>query len=726
VTNVTKKDGASEDWSKTPLLLGPSLRDSEASIEATTRIEYEGVSLRYHETVLSEFAWFVDPDFTKIFDFPVLRGSGRALEKKSNVVLEESIAEKYFGSTDPIGQAISIKFGNGTKEEFMVGAVIKRPSNSSLYPSVLFSMEANPRRNAVGDWHYLADATFILMKPFHTTAELRETMTRYKALQNVASPEWAIEEFRFHAMRGLAAQQDTIVGAISVGSHPAGLISLGVIALILLLLACFNYMNVAVATAATRLKEIAIRKVIGGKKKEIVHQFLTENFLLCGLAVASGALISYLFLLPAFNTLYPIKVPFQFSSPATAVFVFAGMFFFIGFSSGAYPAFYIASFSPINIMRGREKFGQRSMFSRVLLTLQFVLAFTAIVASFVFIDNSIYQMNKDWGYDHAQNVVVPLPDKKVFLALRDKAEKYQDIISIAGSANHIGYENSRSNFEHEGKRLETVHYRVGFNYLETMNIRLKEGRPFEHAVESDRSESVIVNVEFVNMMGWKNPIGQFFEYDSARRYVIGVAENFHYDGFYDPLGPVMFTIAPETEFRYLVVKSVDQRASEIIGFLRSAWHDIAPDDPFDGFLQDDVFHRFYRDNTSNIKVLSFISTMAVTLGCLGLFGLVSFNITRRLKEFSVRKIFGANLGQIFRLMSRDYMWILIIAFGVGAPLGFFLMNTLIQLIYPDPQPTGALPFIIAFTVMAITVGITVASQMNRVSRENPTKTLRTE
>ena len=439
-----------------------------------------------------------------------------------------------------------------------------------------------------------------------------------------------------------------------------------------------------------------------------------------------GTGLSYLFFLPAFNSLYPITTPFAFTRTQTAIFFFGGLFAFIGFASGAYPAFYIASFTPINIMRGREKFGQRSVFSRVLLTLQFILAFTAIVASFVFIDNSLYLKNKDWGYGHSQNVVVPVGDKETFLALRDKAKINPDVSSIAGSANHVGYQNNRNNFEHEGRRLETVHYRVGFGYLETMNLRLESGRFFDQHVQSDNTESVVVNERFVKMMRWEHPLNQVFEYDSVRRYVIGVVEDFHYEGFYDPLGPVMFTIIPEEEFAYLSVKASDHHAKDVLESLKTTWHELAPDDPFDGFLQDDVFQDFHNDNTANIKLLSFISGMAIILGCLGLFGLVSFNITRRLKEFSVRKVFGANLGQIFRLMSRDYMWILIISFGIGAPSGFFLMNLLIQHIYPDPQQAGILPFATAIIVMIITVGLTVGSQMGRVSRENPAKTLRIE
>jgi len=728
VTNLVQKDDDNEDWSDSPILLGPTMLESESGIEAMTRIEYANAAVRYNETVFSEFIWFVDADFSKIFSFPVRKGNGNALAKKGNLMITEETAEKYFGSTDPIGQVLSVKFGNQVKGDFTIGAVFEKPYNSSLYPQILFSMEdfMDLKLKDTYDWSYLTDATFIMLKPSYDVKQLEGSMDKYRVLQNAASPEWVIEGFRFHPLRGLSGESHAIISAVSFGAHPAGLLSLGVIALILLVLACFNYMNVAVATAATRLKEIGIRKVMGGKKKEIVQQFLTENFLLCVFAVIAGSLISYLFFLPAFNSLYPITTPFSFTKPGTAVLVFGGLFLFIGFASGVYPAFYISSFTPISIMRGREKFGQRSIFSRVLLTFQFVLAFTAIVASFVFIDNSLYLRSRDWGYNHDQNVVVPVRDKEIFLALRDKAESNQFVSAVAGSANHIGYQNNRNNFEHLGKRFETVHFRVGFDYMEVMNLRLKSGRFFDEKISSDLATSVVVNEQFVKMMQWEKPLHQSFRYDSVRRFVVGVVEDFHYEGFYDPLGPVMFTAVPEEAYGYLSVKASDHHAKEVLEYLRSAWRDVAPDDPFDGFLQDDVFLDFHNDNTANIKLLSFISGMAIILGCLGLFGLVSFNITRRLKEFSVRKVFGASLAQIFRLMSRDYMWILIVAFGLGAPSGFFLMNMLIQHIYPDPQPAGILPFITAIAVMIATVGATVGSQMGRVSRENPAKTLRIE
>ena len=728
ITNTIQSENRNEEWSDTPILLGPSLKEAESGIELMTRIEFANAFIRFNETVFNEFIWFVDADFTNIFNFPVLSGNPHSLNKKNSIILFKDIAIKYFGSIDAVGQTVSIKFSNQRKEDFIVTAVLERPSNSSLHPDVLLSMhmfESLAFKDQY-DWSYQTDATFIKLKDSYPVELLASTMKPYKEEQNNASPTWLVNEYKFHSLRGLAQKGQMILGSVSGGAHPAGLFALGFIAFILLIISCFNYMNVAVATAAIRLKEIGIRKVIGGMKNKIVQQFLTENFLLCCIAIGIGLLLTYTVFLPSFNTLFPIHIPFSFTSTNSALIFFLSLLLFTGFVSGAYPAFYISAFTPLSILQGKEKFGQRSLFSRGLLTFQFILAFIAIVGSFVFIDNAMYLKNKDWGYDHKDIITVPVPDKEKYLALHDRVKQDSRIISIAGSGNHIGYQNTRSSFTLNEKRFETIHYKVGFNYLETLNIRLLNGRSFNESIQSDHLESVIINKEFADLMGWSNPIDQTFELDSIKRHVIGVVENFHYEGFYDPLGPVLFSIIPDDEYHYLSLQTNKGNINAVLSSLENHWRSVAPDDPFTGFKQQEVFEDFYQDNTSNIKLLVFISGVAVILGCLGLFGLVSFNITRRLKEFSVRKVFGANLPQIFRLMSKDYIWILVVSFIIGAPSGFFLMNTLIQHIYPDPQPAGIAPFAIAILLMIVTVSITLSTQLKRITRENPAITLRIE
>jgi len=344
----------------------------------------------------------------------------------------------------------------------------------------------------------------------------------------------------------------------------------------------------------------------------------------------------------------------------------------------------------------------------------------------VFIDNSLYLKNKDWGYNHDQIIAIPVGEKEKFLALRDKLHGNQQIANLSGSVNHIGRANTRASFIYKEQKHETVDYRVGFDYLETMNIRLKEGRFFDRNIQSDADESIIINEAFAKKLGWDNPIGQYFEFDSLKRYVVGVVHDFHYEGFYNTLGPVLFRIAPEDDFKYLTVLIKSNHLNETEKEIKSAWAAIAPDDPYEGFIQDEVFADFNNDNNANVKLLGFISGTTVVLASLGLFGLVSFNITRRMKEFSIRKVFGANLSHVFKLMNRDYVWILLIAFLVGAPLGFYLINTLIQNIYPDPQAARPVPFFIAVTIMLLTVALTVSTQLSRVKKENPAATLRND
>lgn len=727
VISEVREENRTAYWGDSPMMLGPALKEDNPAVEATVRVKYGAASVRYSDIVFSEPIWFVDPGFQQVFSFPIAAGNAKSLNDRNKVVLTKPIAEKYFGSTDPVGEVMSMKFADGSRHEFTVGSVIDPPQNSGMYFGILLSMQKFEELDplAVQNWRTLVDATFVMTYPDRTSADLANGLDKYLKQYNASSSNAFIEGFQFTSLELLSARSNEIAGPISYAANPNGVWSMGAIAMLLLLLACFNYMNVAVATVSTRLKEIGVRKVIGSGRKEIIQQFLTENLMICAFSLALGVLLSYVLLLPGMNSLYPFEIPFRFSSGNTLMLFFVGLLAFVGLVSGTYPALYVSSFKPITILRGREKFGQRGLFSRVLLTLQFVLAFTLIVGSFVFIDNARFQSGKDWGYEHDNRIVVPVLDKGQYLAMRDKAASNQLIESHAGSVTAVG--RSRNTVfidDSEKKKFEAVSFTTGDGYMQTMTFRLKEGRFFDKNIASDARESVIVNEAFVNRMNWKEPLKASFELDSTRYYVVGVVYDFHYEGFYNVMLPVLFRFGAEDDYRYLSVRVQAGHTAEVESFLEESWKEIAPDDPYRGFLQDSVFDQFHSDNNANIKLLSFFSTTAVLLACLGLFGLVSYNITRRMKEFSIRKIFGANILQIFQLMNRDYIVILGVAFVIGAPAGFLLINQLIQMIYPEPQQPSALPFLVAVALMLVTVGTTILSQLRRVVKENPTGTLR--
>ncbi len=732
VTSLMKSDSHdlnSDNWSDSPILLAPALKEDHPAIESYARIKMSGGALRYNETVFNESIWFVDPEFMNMFSYPLAYGNPKALERPNEMIISRSISDKYFGNVNPVGQTFSIKFGDGSKEDFVVGAVLDEfPGNSSIRFSNLISMHTYEKfQTKPGfDWGDITDATFLMLKDGHMVSELAGSTTKYKQLQNMANPDLPIHDFLFYSLELLSQKNNEIYQDVAAGAHPAGLFTLGLIALMLLLLACFNYMNIAVATVSTRLKEIGIRKVVGGRKKEIVTQFLIENLVICVGALATGILLAHLFFMPGLNNLFPIYVSFSTIVVTDLIIFLLAILLFVGLASGSYPALYISSFQPARILRGNEKFGQKSLFSKSLLTIQFMLAFTTIIGCFVFINNSLNLKNKDWGYDHHQNYIVPVYTPESYLAMRDYISQNKDVLSYAGTRNRIGRGYHHTTVTHNSESHAAVLFEVGFNFLETMNLRLKEGRFFDEKIQSDKTESVVINTLFADAMGWANPIGQSFEYDSVKRYVIGVVEKFHYDDFYAAVEPVFFSVTEDEKLNYLAIKVREGALQSTEAYIKEGWRTIAPDDPFAGYYQDSVFEGFHIDNNANVKLLMFISGVTVILACMGLFGLVTFSITRRMKEFSIRKVFGANVSHIFRLMNSDYLWMLGIAFVIGAPLGFVLINKLLDIIYPEPVPPDAKPFLLGVIIMSATIAATVASQITRVIKNNPAQTLRNE
>ena len=342
------------------MLLGPELVNKHSQVQRIARIEFQSASLRYGDNVFRERVVFTDPDYMRIFDYPLLYGNKQVLDSKDQVVISYDMAIKYFGDEDPMGKRMTIKFSNSVIQSYFVGAVFDEwPKNMSFGFDILLPIDNffDLKLKEQYDWSDYTDATFVELFPGGNAEVLAGQMTPYVELQNSTDTKWPIEKYEFWPLEILAINNHIIDGEVAHGSHPAGRAALTVIAILLLILACFNYMNLAVAASTKRLKEIALRKVLGSARKGIINQFLVENIMLCLLALIIGTVLSVTFLLPGFNTLLPITVPFGFSSFQSAALFFVGLLLLIGIASGSYPAFYISRFQPVMIFKGNQKFG---------------------------------------------------------------------------------------------------------------------------------------------------------------------------------------------------------------------------------------------------------------------------------------------------------------------------------------------------------------------------------
>jgi putative ABC transport system permease protein len=724
-------DNGIEQWGDTPYPLSRMISEDVSGVDGFFRIEFQYANVRYKKNVFREFMVFADPGYLENLDFKVIKGDPNTLNSLDKIVLSNEMAVKYFGDDDPIGKQLNLKFDGGKAKTLEVGAVLEEyPTNNSFGYGFLIPMVQFEQLELMGnkEWDYLTDANFIVLDE-KTDPDLVLSFTDpYAEAFNKASDETTALGFRLIPLNQLSETGHEIIGSVANFSHPSGRISLMIIVVLLTLLASFNYMNISVASATKRLKEIGIRKVMGSYKKQIIYQFLTENLLQVMFALIIGTLLCYFLLLPGFNSLIPIPVLFKFSSVASVAGMFVGLLLFIGLVSGAYPSLYISRFMPVDIFRGSQRFGDSSVFSRILLGFQLIIAFLTIVGCFMFADNAIHQRNIEWGYEKQGLISIRTNSEEEFVNLKNEVEMMSEVLEVTSGQHHSGRSYSGAVVKQQETDIRTNILKVSPDYPEKMGMKLKTGRFFNPSLDRSNSPEALVDPLFVKRMGWESAVDQKVKIEGKEYRIVGelapvIIEQWHAYG--DPT-PTLIAVNAKEEDRYLVIKT---NASDLYAFdekLEAIWLDIAPNDPYMGEIQANVFDDFYRETKANVTIIVFISIVSTILACLGLFGLLSFNVQKRLKELSVRKVLGATRMSIVRLIARKYSLVVIISFIVGGVGGYFLMIQLIDSIYAEPKSEFVLPVTLAVFIMTATIVLTLTGQILRATRVNPSVNLRSE
>lgn len=577
------------------------------------------------------------------------------------------------------------------------------------------------------DWSLLTDATLIQLRDGEDIQSIQDSFDEYVAIQNASNPEWKVKSILPIRLDELSETSYMVYSSISGGSHPAGRYALGIIALFLLGLACFNFMNISVVSASRRLKEIGLRKVMGSPRSEIIKQFLVENVLQCFFSLVLGSILAYFLLVPYFDHMIPeIDIQFRTNDPLSMIIFLSTLLFIVGLVSGAYPAFYISKFDTISIFKGSLRFGSKNLFSKIMLGFQFFLAVMTIVGCFILTEQSIFMGDKEWGYDPYGTFSVYVNDKEQYDLLKNELISHPDLIHQTSSSHLLGRSLGMSSLEVESKQIAIRKMGVSSDFFEAFTLPLVDGRSLSNNV-FDQNNAVVVNEKFLESLEWlEDPIGRTFSYDSVQKTIVGVVENFHYYDFHSEIRPLMIHGLPPEKVHYLTVKTSPEKLYALEEYTHQAWLKVAPNDPYDRVYQEESFDGFYQENESNISLLMMITGIAIVLACLGLYGLLSFNVQGNLKEFSVRKVLGAEPKSLVRMVSNQYIMVLLISFVLGAPIGTWGMMQLVKEIFPDHGPITMLPFLIAIGIMILTMVITVAGQINKAIHVNPADLLRTE
>ncbi|MGH7493662.1 MAG: ABC transporter permease [bacterium] len=731
VKSVRVSQGREQPWGSVPRPLGPALAQDFPAIEKAVRLTANGVVFRHGDKVFNENVLHADPGFFEMFTFPLKYGNPEVLRDKNKIVLSEALATKYFGDENPIGKQVTMRYRDGQPREFFVGAVAQKiPDNSSIQFDALAAFEVllDAGIDKADDWSDWAHVLFVQISDRTQIANLSNSMAPYLAVHNAAvAPEWQIKRFHFDPLHGLALKgRETRFEILKEAMHPAGMISPSIIAALLLLMACFNYINTSIAYSSQRLKEIGIRKVVGGVRRQLIWQFLGENLLLCTIALLAALALAEVFV-PAYDNLWAyFKLELDYSENWGLLAFLAGLLMFLGIVAGTYPALYISAYHPVKILRGKQKFGRASWLSRALLTFQFTTSILTVIASLVFVQNAGFLRRLDLGYGKDLIVVVPLREAKFFEPYRNAITQNPEIVSTGGSFNHVGFNWGSATVASAAHKTEAIVLGVGYNYLETMQLRVSRGRSFDEDLATDAQSAIVVNQKFVQQFAWENPLGQTVTMDTVRYTVVGVVEDFYNDGVWRPIQPCLFRVIKPDQFRNLAVRVRGENLKQTSDFLRATWQSVVPDLPYEGFYQDEVMAEAIQVSENIKTMFLYISVLAIVIAAMGLFALVSLNIARRTKEIGVRKVLGASMAHLMNLINKEFVRILLAATLVASVAGYFAVQALLQSIYAYHVGFSALPFVFAGAIVFTIAAITVGSQVVKVALANPVQALRYE
>lgn len=726
--------------------LQPVIKDEVPEVQYATRIVAQTGVVRYQDKVFKESITYVDPDFFLMFSFPVVQGSSsKLLDNLTDVVINRDIAKKYFGETDPIGKTISID-NQGEKVLTILAVIENAPVNSSIDYSILIRQEHRPYYDAKNfNWRSFDTPTFIQVFPNSNIESLKNNLSSlivkhmgkyletWREESAVPVPADAkMLEYELTSMNDVHLKNEVSWHKVSDSQYSW---ILGGIALLILLIACINYVSLSLTTSIGRSTEVGVRKAVGAQQHQLIFQFGFESIILACLSMVIGLGLVGVFL-PAFN---------EFTDKGISLSLYQWLAVFgiglllavtVGVMAGSYPSLFLSRYKPVAVLKGKLGSKVKTDFTRPLVVLQFSLSAFLIISSLVMFKQMQYVTTKELGYNKDQVLVIPTQSgwnedaNKMVKKFRDRAVQESSIISVAGTSGSFNKGISRYGYEIKDEQKAAYVYAVDPFYIKTLGIELIEGRDFDATMASD-SNAVIVNESLVRDMKWTKPLDEYLNWNEDSvglgAKVIGVVKDYHFLSLEEGFEP-MFLTMDKINAGYLTNILVKVAGTDLNAGLSSArmiWKEINPDLPFDySFLDEDVANQ-YESYDRWMRIMALATGFAIVISCLGLFGLAGINAINRTKEIGIRKIMGANLPSIFILLNKQYVVLSLLAYVIAVPFSWYLMNKWLASFQFRITIQWQL-FAIAAAAGLMVALLTVTYHAVKVAHMNPAETLKEE
>jgi putative ABC transport system permease protein len=728
--------------------VGPTLKKDFPEVLEATRIRTFGMPrLSNGKEVFREGAFaFVDSNFFRVFTIPLVEGdASTALIQPNSVVITKAVARKYFGMGDALGKTIVFKEDNLAPMK-VTGVIDEIPENSHFHFGLLAAMAGLPEAKDP-TWMDGSFHTYLLLTKGYDYRKLEAQLPR--EVDKYITPQFqkglgiSLGDYRKAGNSiNLLLQPLTDIhlysnlgGEMEPGGDIRYVYIFSVVAVFMLLIACINFMNLSTASASKRAREVGIRKVLGSMKGQLVGQFLSESLLLTAFSLGLALLLVYA-ALPLFNELTGQSLSIHWGSMPWLVPALIGFGLFTGVLAGSYPAFFLSSFNPINVLKGRLTGGKGGTILRSgLVVFQFIISISLIVGTVVVYRQLSFIRHERLGYDRDQVVVV-----QEAWWLGKNLEAYRRgllddprVASVSLSGFLPAGETYGSTYMvnpdgNATQLVKTVCYQVDDSYIPTLGMQLAAGRNFSKTFGTD-STSVIVNETAVRTFSWgQNSLGRIIahkEDDGTRKVyqVIGVVKDFHFRSFHELITPVVMELGGDAS--NMIVRTRTKDYAGLLAEMKRKWTAAGAEAPFTYSFLDARFNDMIKAEETIGRILGIFAGLTIFVACLGLFGLATFTAEQRTKEIGIRKVLGADTSAIVALLSRDFLRLVGLAFLIAAPVAWLAMNRWLQ--------DFAYRVSISWWIFAIAAGLTLAITLLTISLRavqaalaNPVDSLRTE
>jgi putative ABC transport system permease protein len=677
-----------------------------------------------------------DSNFFDVFSFHLLRGKPlNVLSQPNTIVLTEQAAEKYFGKDDPIGKTLECTTAfTGTINVQVTGIVAEPPGNSHMNFDALLSM------STLGDisqlWSYHMYQTYVLLANNTSSKVLESKLATFskKYIDNNPNADGK-QEIHLQPLTDIHLRSQ-LVGELQANGDITYVYIFSGIALFVLLIACLNFMNLSTVHSIKRAKEVGLRKVVGAEHKQLIKQFLVESVLISFFALVVSLIIVSL-ILPTFNQLSERTIHFNLASGYKLFLSLIGITGIVGILSGLYPAAVLSSFKPVEVLKGSfQKSIKGTSLRKALVTLQFVISIALIASTIMIYRQMQFIQNKKLGFDKEKVVVLTVQrnagtDK--LQAFKTALKNIPGVVSVAAASTIPGTQipvnlvHDESSAANQNRSMQMLF--VDHDFVNTLNMKVMEGRSFSEAYKTDESEGFIINAEAVKQLGWKtakNAVGKSFQWvmpDEVLKTgkIIGVVENFNITPLKAPVQPLVMHILPR-RFQYLYVRV---SANNVLKAIEKEYKAFNVDQPFEYTFLDDTINAMYKSEVKQGIIFGYFTALAIIIACMGILGLSIFAAQQRIKEIGIRKVLGASVQSIVGELSKDFLKPVLIAAVIASPIAWYGIHKWLQNFAYRAEMSWWV-FVVAGIAAIVIAILTISFQAIKAAIANPVKSLRSE